>query len=293
MTPRSVIGPLIVSTVALLGMQAGVASAEDGDPRDVGDPLTMNALTPVSTFGVDLGIPLWDPDDQNTSLTTVGITAHGHYVDPGTGLGGFVTIPLSFVSYQVDLLGVDDSEFSLGNVELGGMYTKWFDRLAIVAHAGVALPTSTAEDPSLSNLAPAGVFSPLASAPRYTDLVDRLHDSTWLRLGASPMGRAGKLFWRADVGLDIALDDDSNDSASPAYYFNVGGGLDLGSVMLQVEIDTLITDSNGDNTNSVLALGARFKSGKLRPGLTMFLPLGWDSNFDWDIGFGASLVSRL
>ena len=127
------------------------------------------------------------------------------------------------------------------------------------------------------------------------DLVDRIPETTWLRLGFSPMGRQGKLFWRGDVGIDIALDDDSSDSFSPAYYFNVGGGVDLGQVALQVEIDTLVTDSDGDDTNSVFAFGARFLSGKFRPGLSMFFPLGWEdtNNTGWDFGFGVSLLAHL
>lgn len=273
----------------LVAGQAGVAAAED-ETSDVGDPLTMNSLTPVSTFGVEMGVPIWDTGDNN-SLTTLGINVFGHYVDQGSGFGGYVTIPMSYVSSEIDIpfIGrVDDSEFSIGNIEVGGMFAKQLRHLAVVAHVGIAVPTSSADNEG------AGLLSPLASAPRYTDLVDRLHESTWLRLGFSPMGRVGKLFWRGDVGIDIALDeDDGMTSFSPAYYFNVGGGIDLGQVSLQVEIDTLATDTNGDDTNSVFAFGARFNAGKLRPGIAMFFPLGWDDGFDWDFGFGASILSRL
>lgn len=273
----------------LVAGQASVASAQDPE-LDVGDPLTMNSLTPVSTFGLEVGVPIWDtPDGQ--SLTTVGINVFGHYVDPGSGFGGYLTVPMSYVSGEIDLgplLGTfDDSEFSLGNIEVGGMFAKQLRHLALVGHVGVAVPTNSADNDR------AGAFSPLASAPRYTDLVDRIHETTWLRLGFSPMGRQGKLFWRGDIGIDIALDDDNTNSLSPAYYVNVGGGVDLGQIALQVEIDTLITDTDGDDTNSVFAFGVRFISGKLRPGITMFLPLGWDSGFDWDFGFGVSILSRL
>lgn len=282
--------------VALLAAgHANLAFADEEAP-DVGDPLTMNSLTPVSTFGLEVGVPIWDPDDQNASLTTVGINLHGHYVHE-SGVGGYLTVPLSFVSYHVDipvLEDIDDSEFSIGNVEIGGMYSKWLRHFAVVSHIGVALPTNSADNPSTGNLFPAGSFSPFATAPRYTDLVDRIHESTWLRLGSSLMGRQGKLFWRGDLGIDIGLDEDENsDKLSPTYYFNVGGGVDLGSVMIHVELDTLVTDTDGDDTNTVLAFGARFKSGKLRPGISMFLPLGWDNNIDWDFGFGVSILSHL
>lgn len=253
----------------------------------------MNSLTPVSTFGLEIGVPIWDPDDENTSLTTVGINLHGHYVDQGTGLGGYLTLPLSYVSYHVDVPiidDIDDSEFSLGNIEIGGMYAKHLRQLSLVAHVGVALPTNSADHDTAAD---AGTYSFLASAPRYTDLVHRIYDSTWLRMGISPMGRHGKLFWRADLGVDVALDDDNMDSASPAYYFNVGGGVDLGAASVQVELDTLVTDTDGDDTNTVLAIGARFNGGKVRPGVALLVPLGWDNNIDWDFGFGVSILSRL
>ncbi len=275
----------------LVAGNAGIASADD-EVMDVGDPLTMSSLTPVSTFGLEVGIPIWDTPN-NQSFTSVGITAHGHYIDKGSGFGGYINVPLQYLTGEltVPFLGtIDDNEFSIGNLEVGGVFAKQLRHLAVVAHIGIALPTHSAEDDLLGNLSPA------ASAPRYTDLVTRVPESTWLRLGFSPMGRQGKLFWRADVGIDIALDDDATDSLSPAYYFNVGGGIDLGQVALQLEIDTLVTDSDGDDTNSVLALGARFQSGKFRPGVSMFFPLGWDdntANTGWDFGFGVSLLARL
>lgn len=274
--------------VVLLAGSTGVAVAED-EPRDVGDPLTMNSLTPVSTFGLEVGVPIWDTPD-NQSLTTVGINVHGHYVDPGSGFGGYLTVPMSYVAGEIDLglFGtIDDSEFSLGNIEVGGMFAKQLRHLAVVGHVGVAVPTHSADNDAI------GALSVAASAPRYTDLVDRIPESTWLRLGFSPMGRQGKLFWRGDLGIDIALDDDNADSASPAYYANIGGGIDLGQVAIQVEIDTLVTDTDGDDTNSVFAFGARFISGKFRPGVSMFFPLGWDDGADWDFGFGLSLLARL
>lgn len=277
--------------VLLVAGQASVASAED-DVMDVGDPLTMNSLTPVSTFGLEVGIPIWDTPD-NQSFTTVGINLHGHYIDKGSGFGGYLNVPLQYLAGEIDLgfLGtIDDSEFSIGNVEVGAVFAKQLRHLAVVGHVGVAVPTHSADDDIL------GAASVAATAPRYTDFVNRIPDSTWLRLGFSPMGRQGKLFWRGDIGIDIALDDDAMDSASPAYYFNVGGGIDLGQVAIQVEIDTLITDTNGDDTTSVFAFGARFLSGKFRPGVSMFFPLGWDNDTfgdGWDFGFGVSLLAHL
>ena len=49
------------------------------------------------------------------------------------------------------------------------------------------------------------------------DFVQRVPNSTWFRAGASAMGRFGKLFWRADIGLDLALNEDDVITYSPVF----------------------------------------------------------------------------
>jgi len=79
-------------------------------------------------------------------------------------------------------------------------------------------------------------------------------------------GRQGKLFWRADLGIDLAIDDDNNaGDIAPVFRVNLGGGVDLGGVQLLGELVTDVIDSNGgDDSASTLAFGARFVSGNLR-----------------------------
>jgi hypothetical protein len=238
------------------------------------DPLTMDRHTPITTVGVDFGYEQWDEPPGYDHINVFGLTVGGHYMTPG-GFGGYLAVPLSYIDVQfgVGPLVFEDSELALGNIEAGFQYAKWFRRdSALVFHAGLALPT--ADDDG------AGLYQAYASVPRYGDLVQRWPNSTWLRLGLSPMGRSGKLFWRADVGLDLAIDDDNNaGDIAPVFRVNLGGGLDLGGVQLLGELVTNIIDSNGgDDSASTLTLGARFVSGNLRPGVGLLFPLGFENN---------------
>lgn len=243
------------------------------DPDRFFDPLTMDRLTPRSTFGIDFGYEVWDEPPTVNSIDVFGLNLAGHYVSP-SGAGGYVAVPLSYLSIESLLL--DDSELAIGNIELGGMYAKNFrNDVSLIVHGGIALPT--ADDDGVGGL------QAYASVPRYGDLVQRWPDSTWLRLGVSPMGRSGVVFWRADVGLDLALDDDNAaGDISPVFRINVGGGIDLGQAQILGELVTNVVDSAGDDTASTFALGARFVSGSLRPGIGLLFPIGFGDNSQED-----------
>ncbi len=273
----------ILFAAALLAVPA-VAAAED---RYL-DPLSMDRFTPESTFAAEFAYEVWDEPPGVNSLTVFGLNIGGHYVAPG-GVGGYVNIPLSYVALETALGLVDDSELALGNIEAGAMYAKQVTRdVAIVVHGGLALPT--ADDDGV------GALQAYASVPRYGDLVQRIPNTTWLRLGVSPMGRAGKLFWRADLGADLAIDDDNNaGDISPVMHLGLGAGLDLGTAQLLGELVTDIVDNDaGDDSASTLAIGARFASGNLRPGVGLLFPLGFEGNDDYlQFALVVSLAGRL
>ena len=274
---------LALATATLAGAR-GLALADS--PDAIFDPLTMDHHTPVSTLDVDFAYVAYD-EPMNVDVTAMGLAISGQYVTLG-GFGGYLSIPLSYLDGAIPGL-VDDSELALGNLELGGLWSKFFDRnpnAAIVVHGGIALPTAGEEG--------IAALQYLASSPRYGDLVQRTPDSTWLRLGVSPMGRSGILFWRADVGLDLALEENDS-SLSPVFRINVGGGLDLGSAHLLVELVTnVVDDDRADEVASTLALGARFLSGNVRPGFALLLPVDFNGPIlDPEFAISASLAVRL
>lgn len=238
------------------------------------DPLSMDRHTPTTTVGVDFAYEQWDEPPGYDHINVLGLTVGGHYMTP-EGFGGYLAVPLSYIDVEYNLgpFQSNDSELAIGNIEGGFQFAKWFrPDTAVVFHAGLALPT--ADDDG------AGVYQFYAAAPRYGDLVQRWPNSTWLRLGLSPMGRSGKLFWRADLGLDLAVNDDNNaGDIAPIFRVNVGGGVDLGGAQLLGELVTDVVDSNGgDDSASTLTLGARFVSGNLRPGVGLLFPIGFENN---------------
>ena len=277
--------------LALVAIAAGPASADERPLADrVHDPHTMDRLTPQTTFGVELGYEVWDGDSAIEAI--IGLDVGGHFVSE-SGAGGYLVLPLSYISTEDVAIFEGESEVVLGNIEVGGMYARPMGRDAdLVFRFGVALPTA---DDDLD----VGLLQPYASVPRYGDLVLRWPDSTWLRLAVSPMGRAGIFYWRADVGLDVMVDDDDDTAAdiSPVVRVNVGGGVDLGTADLGVEFVTNVTspeDDNADETASTLALGARFGAGRTQPGIALILPVGFDDNLDdLDLVIAASLMARM
>jgi hypothetical protein len=283
-----------LALIGLLGLVPSVAAADDAGRGDaVFDSMSMDRHTPVSMFGIDIAYVVFDVPQPpaplpESHLTAIGMTIGGHYVDPRSGVGGYVALPLSYLDIELPLFQ-PDSEFVIGNFELGGMFAKWFGpTTALVVHAGIALPTADDDGP--------GLLQALASSPRYGDLVQRAPNSTWLRLGASPMGRSGQLFWRADGGIDVEIDDDDNGGAiSPVLRLSVGGGFDLTSATLLAELVTVIIDNDSDDESaSTLSLGARFKAGTLFPGVSLILPLGFDDTYgDIDLAIAVSLAGRI
>lgn len=283
---------LALAGAALAGGR-GLAYAHG--PDAIFDPLTMDRHTPTSKLDVDFSYVAYDEPD-NLDFTVIGFSIAGQYVSP-RGFGGYLSLPLSYLATEGRLdippfppIVTSESELVLGNFELGGLYSKYLTaHSAIVLHAGLALPTAN-DDNGLPRL------QSLASSPRYGDLVQRVPDSTWLRLGVSPMGRAGKLFWRIDVGADLALDEETSD-LSPLFRFNVGGGLDLQSAHLLVELVTNVADDDNDDGSdevaSTLAFGARFISGNLRPGIALLVPLDFEQGLEPEFAIAASLAARL
>lgn len=285
----------LASLFALVCATAGTAAAERAPADRVHDTHTMDRLTPETTFGVELGYEVWDGDSAIDML--IGLDVGGHYVSE-SGAGGYLVLPLSYIATDdiVTPIGTleGDSEMVIGNIELGGMYARPMGVNGdMVFRLGVALPTADDD-------ADIGALQPYASVPRYGDFVLRWPNSTWLRMAFSPMGRAGIFYWRADVGLDLMLDDDDGlaTDISPIVRVNVGGGLDLGNVDLGVELVTNVAspeDDNADETAHTLGLGARFATGKAQPGVALILPIGFDDAGPDQLDFviAASVMARV
>ena len=206
----------------------------------------------------------------------------GEYVAP-MGVGAYLTAPMTFVStpdVTFPVIGTikGDSEFSIGNIELGGLYYLKAAPLDVLFRAGLALPTADDDGP--------GGFMGWSAITRLGDLVDVWPNATWLRLSASPMARTGKLFLRGDFGIDAAISNDNNYSkVDPVIRLGAGGGVDLGEGEITAELITMWVHDPGNTNDSTvnwseLTLGARMTSGAAHPGISLHLPLGVDQPYD-------------
>lgn len=269
-----------ILSILLLVALSGTAAAQRGD---LFDPLTMDRHTPVTTLSFELGYEVWE-ENNVVELEATTLRLAGHFVSR-SGAGAYGVLPMTFVSVTTPL--DEDSELALGNVEAGGMYAKWFGRTALVFHAGIALPT--AQDEGAAGAQFIGAFTRLGDIPQH------VIDSTWLRLGISPMGRARNLFWRVDIGLDLALDEDNAPEYSPIFHLNAGGGVDLGAAQLVAELVNVFADpeDNSDDSASTFAFGARFNAGTLRPGVGLMLPMDFDGADDFEWALLGSLAVRV
>jgi hypothetical protein len=273
-----------------------VASAEPMRKADrVHDLHSTDRLTPVSSVAFEAGYLVFD-DDTLGDPTVFGFDVAGHVVTD-SGAGGYVVLPLAFLSYETVMAGPivifeGDSEVALGNIEVGGLYSKRIGRNAdLIVHGGVGLPT--ADDDGV------GALQSIASTPRYGELVQRVPNATWLRLGVSPMGTAGPMFWRVDVGVDLALaeDDDAADTLSPVLRVNLAGGIDLGPADVSAELVTNVVNpenDEADETASTLTIGTRFDGESIQPGFGLIIPVGFDDIEDTvDLAIAFSLVGHM
>ncbi len=264
--------------IAMLSMIA-FAAPQSAHADVTFDSLSMDRLTPVTTLAFDFGYEVWD-DTATTELKVMSINLAGHFVNR-RGVGGYLTIPLSYIDARIGPF--EDTELALGNLEVGGLLARHFGSTALLFHGGLVLGTSSDDG--------AADFMGLASFTRFGDFVHRIQNSTWLRLGMSPMGRVGSLFWRADAGIDLALDEDNAIEYSPVIHLNVGGGIDLGGAQILAELVNVFAnpDDESDDTGSTFTIGARFASGDLRPGIGLLLPI--DLPFeDFEFALLASLA---
>lgn len=237
------------------------------------DMATLDRGDGISKIGIDLGFTSLEFPVYDSALR---VEVYGQYVTrSGFGIYGALPFARSFGAATEaedpeppDLLPNNAS--AVGNFEVGALYvvTK-SPRLSFVFRGGLALPTaSSGRDASATLLS--------ATYPRLTD-VALASDAWYLRLGFSPLIYVDKLFFRADLGLDIGFDDsDGTGDENELIRINVGGGIDLGPVALGVELVNLATlDDFGDGEEFIhtLAVTLRFMGKDLQPFLSVGAPI--------------------
>lgn len=239
----------------------GIAAAQRSP-----DTATLDRGDGIPRFGIDFALSFLDAPPYDAALR---IEPYGQYVwRNGVGIYGSLPIARSFGG-QADLPPPDaPNATALGNLELGGeLVIQPSPARAWVFRAGVALPTASDDRAG-------ALTNALATFPRLTDLALATPNATYLRLAVSPLIQGDRLFFRADLGVDLGFDD--GDQADELFRINVGGGVDLGTVALGLELVNLLSpDDLGADEQALHALTftIRFMGKSLQPVVAIGAPL--------------------
>lgn len=197
------------------------------------------------------------------------------------GFGVYAHLPVSraFFADSEDpfaQLFIDEANGAtyLGSFELGGSYVLPIGDDQLHARLGIALPTA---DDSFGGL----LTNAVTMGARLTDLALMSPKTTWVRASASPTMRRGRLFARADVGVDIAVhqgeDDDPDtmlDTPDPTVRLNLGVGFDVATrIALMGELATAgttgTTDEMDDRFLHTAAITAAYRHDRVQPSLSL------------------------
>ncbi|HEY0989791.1 MAG TPA: hypothetical protein VGD80_22135 [Kofleriaceae bacterium] len=225
-----------------------------------------------------------DLEDRPTSLR---FEVHARYVDPSSGFGGYLQVPLAYTHHS-DILGDEFTATSVGDIELGGLLVRTLSArdITLVVHAGATLPTGETgnNEQSAANLAS------LVALPQLYDAVPR---GISAMLGASASLRNDKLFAHLHLGGDWNLASHDPSGAGAAIHYDAGAGIDLGSlaVMLELENAWLTKDRSGLHA---IALSARAELAPTSLYTAIIAPLGSgvSSLVDLAVVIGVELTLR-
>ncbi len=257
----------VLSVIAVTGL-AGSAQAGPSLPQQV----LPNILSTSPGGSLDLRGDYTNVQEAG-GPSIVGLNAHFQYLTP-SNFGFYGQIPFAYVSNN------GDSETSLGNLELGGLYVMRKTDLDIYLRGGLALDTAGQTG---------GFLVPLANViPRLSDAFPSGSESNWLRAHVGLRNTTGVVRFGASAGVDLALDNDNEDGllvlngslGMVQSNFGISGGL----TYLQ-----LIGDDRADNNTLGFNAVADFVVGSSAK-LFVALGINLEDEFDgFSLGFGARI----
>jgi hypothetical protein len=215
-------------------------------PLDVAHFVTLDRQDDSSRAGAEVSKLLLSEGPSDSFR----FDAHAQWLVPDRDIGAYVAVP---VSYRHDV----QSTSALGDIELGGMLIGQLGgRSVVVLHAGITLPTQSASDDAQQ-------ASRETSGARQTDLYLTIPGGLSLRAGVSPIIRDGRVFVRADVGVDTNATSDVIGNTPTLIHLNAGVGADLGPAAVMVESTNVAASGIGGIVDTQ-ALSARFAAGSVQ-----------------------------
>jgi hypothetical protein len=270
---RTFLAVMVMASAGVARAQPGVTLPRSDAPDPTTDPgfAVIDQTNVSSGGGLEMSYIGLDSSLGEDAPTLLRFAANARYVDAARGVGGYVRLPFAYARSSSG--GMSDTVTDLGNIEIGGIYSPRFNQrgTGVILRAGITLPTGESGE--------AATVGTIASFAAFPDLYNALPRATTLKLGLSPVFRAGAVFARLDFGLDWNLD--ANRAAlGKVLHFDAGVGADLGpfAVMLESANATVFSEQmNGSaSTADVLGISARYTSGQVSPYLAVVIPLDED-----------------
>lgn len=291
------LAPAAPLVLALGAVTTTPAHAQDREPLP--ELATGDRLGTTSSMAIDASVTLWD-EIFGAELIGLGLTVRGQLMtDVALGespamAGGYMTLPLGWGQIESPLIIPDgeESDFGIGNLELGGVVALDAGGGSVLVRLGVALPTAEDDDNNAG---------PILNFPaRLTDVVLYPDDTTSLRISSSYLRAVGQLFFRVDAGLDVPFADEDmsafNDD-DPIVRLNLAGGLRLEPVAIMGELVTVGT--TGDTADDqdrffhTFAFTARYIAGEVQPMASLVVPLDDSINDFVDLSVIAGVSASL
>lgn len=224
----------------------------------------MDKVHSTSMMSADLGYSIFE---SAADATAVRLDLHGQMVMPA-GIGGYLTLPLLYGSIG------DESSVDVGNLELGGLYVMRNPGFNFIGRAGIALPSSRADEGGGAFVGDVAQFLNFYSDLTNLPLV--VPELTTVRLSGSIEGRSGQLFYRGDAGIDVFVDS-PGDNPDPIAHLNLAVGADLGSISAAVEWINLVSTDDGLSADEAFihafGISVRSQQGAISPAIAIGFPI--------------------
>ena len=263
--------------VAIAVLVPRAAAAEEVPPPC---PL-LDRADGVNRAGVALGYSSLNDNDL-VDFTALRIDMHGQWLLPVIGIGGYAILPVSYARIDPDV-GATNAEWVLGDAEVGAVARRALGpTLDMAVHLGVTLPTAPAG--TLSSTEVTGFANGFAIFARPTDLVQSFAEASYVRLGVTPIHRAGQLFVRVEGGVDVPIHSGIDEDLLTIGRLGGAVGAQLARTSLMLELVNVIALEKPDNEEddrvlTFLGLTGVFRAGDyIQPLVSLVLPLDDEIN---------------